>query len=114
MDKMTNVKALDFVLTNCTLTDEVRTKLESMKVQFEKKSTAIHKPTATQIANDGFKTAILNGIGDSVVTITEMMALIPEIGELSNQRVSAIVRQMVADGILTREEIKRKAYFSKA
>jgi DNA-binding transcriptional regulator GbsR (MarR family) len=42
------------------------------------------------------------------------MKSIPEVGGLSNQRVSALVRQLVADGVLKREEIKRKAYFSLA
>jgi DNA-binding transcriptional regulator GbsR (MarR family) len=33
--------------------------------------------------------------------------------ELSNQRVSALVRQLVTDGSVERTEEKRKAYFSK-
>lgn len=114
MDKMTNKMALNFVLDNCDIPADVREKLEKMLEQVEKRSNAIHKPTATQIANEGFKTAIAEGIGDSAMTISEMMTAIPALAELSNQRVSAIVRQMVADGVLTREEIKRKAYFSRA
>ena len=35
-----------------------------------------------------------------------------EIAGLSNQRVSALVRQLKDEGKVTREEIKRKAYFS--
>jgi polyhydroxyalkanoate synthesis regulator phasin len=42
------------------------------------------------------------------------MKSVAEVGNLSNQRVSALVRQLVADGVLTREEIKRKAYFKLA
>ena len=37
-----------------------------------------------------------------------------EVSALTNQRVSAIVRQLKEDGIVTRVEIKRKAYFSLA
>ena len=48
------------------------------------------------------------------MTITEMQKNIPELAELSNQRISALVRQMVAAGIIIRTEDKRKAYFSKA
>ncbi|MDO4802477.1 MAG: hypothetical protein Q4A15_09965, partial [Prevotellaceae bacterium] len=49
MEKMTNVKALDFVLTACAdkLTPEVAEKLTTMKAQFEKKNSAERKPTAT-------------------------------------------------------------------
>ena len=36
------------------------------------------------------------------------------VAELSNERVSAIVRQLVESGQVVREEIKRKAYFSLA
>ena len=43
-----------------------------------------------------------------------MMELIPEIMDLNSMRVSAIVRQKVESGDLIREEIKRKAYFTKA
>ena len=47
-------------------------------------------------------------------TITDLLKSVPSIADLTNQRVSAIVRQMVESGDLQREEIKRKAYFSKA
>jgi DNA-binding HxlR family transcriptional regulator len=62
----------------------------------------------------GFKESILNGLGDGKYTITDIMKSIDAVNGLSNQRVSALVRQMVADGLLVREEIKRKAYFSRA
>jgi DNA-binding transcriptional regulator GbsR (MarR family) len=41
------------------------------------------------------------------------MKEIPACAELSNQRVSALVRQLVADGSVERTEEKRKAYFHK-
>ena len=49
MTKMTNVKALEYVLTNCAdLPSEVSEKLTSMKASFEKKASAERKPTPTQ------------------------------------------------------------------
>ena len=45
-------------------------------------------------------------------TVTEIQKEIAECAELSNQRVSALLRQMKEDGIVTRTEDKRKAYFS--
>jgi predicted Fe-Mo cluster-binding NifX family protein len=114
MEKMTNVKALNFVLSNCDLTAEVREKIEKMKVQFEKKNSAEKKPTATQIANEGIKSVILETIGDKSVTITELQKLNVELAELSNQKISALLKQMVAEGTIIREEIKRKAFFKKA
>lgn len=117
MTKMTNMKALEFVLTNYadTLPAEVAEKLSKMVEQVAKKNSAERKPTATQTANEGYKVAILTAMEEEKgYTISDLIKEVPAIAELSNQRVSAMVRQMVTDGLLTREEIKRKAYFTKA
>lgn len=113
-NKMTYAVAIDFAI-NAIDNEEVIEKLMALKAQLAKKSSAERKPTATQRENVGFKDAIVNGLeSDKTYTITDIMKSIPEVGGLSNQRVSALVRQLVADGILKREEIKRKAYFSLA
>ena len=114
MEKMTNVKALAYVLENCELTTEVKEKLEKMKIQFEKKNSAEKKPTATQIANEGIKNVILETLSEKSMTITEMQKSNSELAELSNQKISALLKQMTENGSVKREEIKRKAYFSKA
>ena len=114
MEKTTNVKALAYVLENYELPTEIHAKLEKMKVQFEKKNSAEKKPTATQIANEGTKNLILEVIGNSSLTITEMQKMNGELAELSNQKISALLKQMVENGSVVREEIKRKAYFKKA
>ncbi len=114
MEKTTNVKALAYVLDNYDLPTEIHAKLEKMKVQFEKKNSAEKKPTATQIANEGIKNLILEVIGNSSLTITEMQKINGELAELSNQKISALLKQMVENGSVVREEIKRKAYFKKA
>lgn len=115
MEKMTNSKALAFVLANATLPTDVREKIENIKASIDKKNSAERKPTATQTENVGFKEAIVNGmeVGKDY-TIGDLMKCIPAISDLTNQRVSAIVRQLKEDGVLVRKEIKRKAYFSLA
>lgn len=114
MEKLTYAKALETVIA--TLEEgEVKSKLEALKASISKKNSAERKPTATQTANEGYKTAILNGMEEGkAYTITELIKAVPEIAELTNQRVSAIVRQMVEVGSVVRTEEKRKAYFSKA
>ena len=78
-----------------------------------KKNSADKKPTAQQTANEAIKSAIIEGMeADRLYTITELQKSIPECAELSNQRVSALVRQMVGVTI-ERIEDKRKAYFRK-
>lgn len=115
MTKVTYVSALNTVLNGEPMTDEVREKLEALKASIEKKNTAERKPTATQTANEGFKVAILKGLeSGKAYTITDIIKSVDEVSELSNQRVSAIVRQLVESGSLVREEVKRKAYFSLA
>ena len=114
MEKMTNVKALAIAIEALKDNAEVAEKLANIKVSYEKKSaTKSDKPTKTQVENADFKVAIANGINGKM-TISEMIKGIDALADLSNQKVSAIVRQMVADGTLVREEIKRKAYFSLA
>lgn len=83
------------------------------EIELLEKKNASKKPTAQQSANEGIKEAILEGLVERM-TITEMQKSIPELAELSNQRISALVRQMVDAGIIIRTEDKRKAYFSKA
>ena len=78
-----------------------------------KKNSTDKKPTAQQVANESIKQAILDGMEPNrLYTITELQKSIPACADFSNQRVSAIVRQMVGVTI-NRTEDKRKAYFSK-
>lgn len=114
MEKMTYAKALDVAIAKVD-NAEVKTKLEALKASIVKKNSAERKPTATQKANDGFKVAIVEGMVEGTAyTITDLIKTIPAIADLSNQRVSAIVRQLVEAGSLVRTEVKRKAYFSLA
>ena len=80
-----------------------------------KKNSSEKKPTATQTANEGIKTAIVEGMEQNrLYTITELIKEIPECADMTNQRVSALVRQLVDSGAVVRTEDKRKAYFSLA
>lgn len=113
MEKMTNVKAINYVLGNCEVPADVKEKLEKMREQFVKKNSAERKPTANQTENVGFKADILAYLATvDKATITDLMKNVASLADLSNQRVSAIVRQLKDSGEVVREEIKRKAYFS--
>ena len=114
MDKMTNVKAINYVLENCNVPSDVAEKLTKMKDQFVKKNSAERKPTANQVENAGLKTAILDFLAENkgAYTVTDLMKSVSALADLSNQRVSALVRQLVEDGSVVRTEEKRKAYFS--
>lgn len=78
-----------------------------------KKNSSERKPTAQQLANVGIVNAIYDGMEDNrLYTITELIKEIPACAELTNQRVSAIIRGNI-DVKFKRVEEKRKAYFQK-
>ena len=113
-NKMTYAKALEIAMNAVKENKEVYDKLDALKASIAKKNSAERKPTATQKANENYKTAILEfmEVGKKY-TITDLMKEVMELADLSNQRVSALVRQLKEDGLVLREEEKRKAYFSK-
>ena len=115
--KMTQRIAINYVMDNCELPEDVKAKVESMLLALDKKSAknGERKPTKTQVANEGFKEIILaNMEPNRLYTITELVKEMPFGEELSNQRVSALVRQLKDAGLVKRTEEKRKAYFSLA
>ena len=93
--------------------DEDKPYLLNELALLDKKSTAEKKPTAVQVANEGIKADIAEGmVANTLYTVTDIQKGIPACAELSNQRVSALLRQMVEAGVIVRTEDKRKAYFS--
>ena len=79
-----------------------------------KKNSADKKPTAQQEANVVIKTAVLEVLGDGKLrTVSDLLKEVPGLPDtMTNQRMSALVRQMVDAGQVKRTEDKRKAYFS--
>lgn len=72
------------------------------------------KPTAKQTENEAIKQEILDGMTENrLYTITEMMKEIPACGELTNQKISALLKQMVeAENPAVKKIVdKRKTYF---
>lgn len=78
------------------------------------KKAGTRKPTATQKANEGIKAVILDNLTAKGITVTEMMQNIPDLAGYSNQKLSAILRQMVIDGSVVKTVDKKKSYFSLA
>ena len=108
-EKFEMIAKINEVAENPILAEFVEHELELLA----KKNASDKKPTAVQVANEGIKDTIYNVLAENgkVMTITEMQKANEELAELSNQRISALVRQLVADGKVERLEEKRKAYF---
>jgi len=110
-DKFNALLALAEVKSNPSLVEFINHEIELL----DKKNSAEKKPTAQQTANDSIKSAILaKMVEGKKYTITDLIKSVPECADLTNQRVSALIRQLVDKGEVVRTEDKRKAYFSLA
>lgn len=77
-----------------------------------RKNSAERKPTAQQIANMALADAICAQLSPAErYTVSEAMKIVPECAELSNQKVSRIMGDLVKAGRMERIEDKRKTYF---
>lgn len=77
--------------------------------KYKSKST---KPTAKQIENEEIKTKIIDYM-KSVNTPVTISNIVKDFNnDYSIPKISALVKQLKDNGIVTREEIKRVAYFS--
>ena len=107
--KFAMLKAIPAVAENEMLVEFIDHEMELLA----KKNSADKKPTAQQVANKGIADAIVFAMAnepDRLFTITELIKSVPECAELTNQRVSAIVRGLIGVSV-ERVEDKRKAYF---
>ena len=112
--KMTKAQMFKQIMDNYPLTPAEQEFVKHELELLAKKNSADKKPTAQQVANDGIKSAIVEGMESAkAYTITDIIKSVPACADLTNQRVSALMRQLVESGAVVRTEDKRKAYFTK-
>lgn len=116
MEKMTNVKAIEYVVATYgeELPTEVAEKLEKIKASFEKKS-ASKKPTTNQLLNENYKEKIVDALTEAgkALTIQEIQtACDGDVADFSTSKMSALLAQLRKDGTVVRTYDKKKAYFS--
>lgn len=73
--------------------------------------------TPNQVQNENFKVVIAEYMAsapDRLFTVTELNKEVDVLNDLSNQRISAILRQMVDAGKVEKVVDKRKSYFRMA
>ena len=105
------IMALDAVQAN----QEYVTFLEKEIAKCDRKSVA-KKPTPTQVENNKLKSAIiefLNSQGENCFTVTELTQQVGELEGRTTQKVSALMRQLLLDGLVVRTTEKNRTYFSK-
>ena len=117
MTKMTYVVALSTAISALSADPamtEVVEKLTALKEQTEKRNSADRKPTKAQLANEGLKAKVAEVLTAEPATVTEIMARDAELATLSNQKVSALVNALVAEGRAVKTPVKRVNKFSRA
>lgn len=130
MTKLTKKMALDFAIMDLALEphveftvpgtdivftgDEVVAKLREMAEQVSKKSTGEKALTENQKQNINFKDDILDFLADGKqYTATEILHGVPTFPkDMTNQRVSQLLRQLWLDGKVKKEPVKGKTMFS--
>ena len=122
MNKLTKKVALSYAVATLTdaefktefSKDEIVAKLTEMIDSLDKKSTGEKKLTDQQVANLGYKSDILALLSDGKArTATEILNEVPtfEGTTMTNQRVSALLRQLILDNKVVKDFVKDKAYF---
>lgn len=111
--KMTIVEQYGAIVEKCKdiLTADEIAFLEG-RAELVAKKNATRKPTKAQAENEDIKAKILEVMESGVsYTVTDIMKMV---GLESNQKTSALVRQLKEADLVVRTESKGKAYFTKA
>ena len=107
-EMFTMIMAVEGVASNQAMVDFINHEIELLDKKASNK-----KATKTQEANVGIKSTILAVLeGGKSMTVTEMQGASAELGELSNQKVSALVRQLVESGEVIKTIDKKVSRFS--
>ena len=105
--RLTYTTALDTVLDTCDLTDELREKLEALKASLVKRNakTGERKPTKTQRENAELKAQFAEFVAGTEGVRAKDVA---EHFELTTQKASALLKQLVDEGALVKVEGEKK------
>lgn len=91
-----------------TFIDFFENEIKNNERKYKSKST---KPTAKQIENEEIKTKIVEYMKTINTPVTISNIVKDFNNEYSIPKISALVKQLKDNGIVTREEVKRVAYF---
>lgn len=117
MEKMTikgNFEAVRAFLAEheapASMIEFVNGRIAQVEAKNAKRST---KPTKAQAENAMLANAVIAHMqAGTAYTVSEIQKMVPELAELSNQRVTAVMRFLAKAERVTRSESKNKAYFT--
>lgn len=112
LTKRDHLNALLAIAANADHFDFIKHELELL----DRKNTAERKPTAKQVANANLAEQILAEMEPGVLyTVSEAMKSLPCLSadpNMSNQRASRVMNDLVKSGDLVKTTDKRKSYFA--
>lgn len=111
MTKKEKFEAIVEILNEQGETDLANTMVDEIARVVKHNSYRSSTPTKKQKENEAIKETLLNVLDSTPTTIDDIMAKDSTLPQV-NQRVSALLGQLVEDGKVKREYIKRKAHFS--
>lgn len=119
MEKMTIANKFDEVIAllngeESALSVEDAVDFINDRKEKAQKKAGNRKPTATQKENEVLKDAILDVLTDKGITISDMLKTIPKLEGYSNQKVSALMRQLVLSGKVVRVKEGKTTLFALA
>lgn len=107
-DRFNALLSLSEVQANADLVAFIEHEIELL----DKKNSGEKKPTAQQTANEVIKQGIVKGMQKGrLYTVTELIKEIDECADLTNQKVSSLLRQLISENKVVKSIDKRKSYF---
>ena len=116
MEKMTKREMFEMIKGACANDTRIVDFCEH-EIELLNRKSSKSTQTKTQIENENIKGAIVNALTEIAkpVTITEMQELNTEMANYSNQKLSALLKQLVEnDKKVVKTVDKKKAYFTVA
>ncbi len=111
VDRFNQLMALDEVKANADLMAFCEHEIELLQ-----KKSASKKPSKKNEENEVLKTKIVEVLGtfENGATVSEIRATGGDFTGMSNQKISALVRQLVLDGTVVKTTDKKNSIFSVA
>ncbi len=114
-NKKTVVQMYEEILAIPTLTDEQKSFI-AKRIEITQKKNANRtenaKPTKVQMENEGIKTTILSVLTTEPMPIGEIIKSNAELAGYSNQKISALLTQLLKANAVVRTEVKGKAHYA--
>lgn len=114
-NKKTVVQMYEEILAIPTLTAEQKVFIEK-RIEITQKKNANRgenaKPTKAQVENEGIKGVILSTLSTTPMTIAELLKSNAELAGYTNQKISALLTQLLKAEAVVRTEVKGKAYYA--